>query len=477
MRVLEERVARPSDSSPCAAKRFADALLDRTTICAESPASGGGCSQPSTPEQTRLIEHYRWLMAVMPSRSAEYQQTLAVRLAEEAAQYSDSSTFAALVLEADWDSSKHPRRGGPPNAGWFADKGTGTTRSASTRSSLLDKIVDRNHQLDELTGGPTKATKRARELADAPRKVRSKIKATLELAHDVAKGFEAGLRTGEKALINGGANAIKNVATLGLSTSQLELIAVTDEDRANGYDTAVAIATASGEVLIAVGTGGVGAALSKGGTVARAAGGALVVYDMAGNAVGVVQGIYDAATDGVSISNAASVTASALGLSANIRSIGNLAKAQPGSKTKLSREATPEEVKTFVDNSPRKNTPNRTAANQYEIKHTGPYNHTVSGGGEELDIDGYFGTTILEAKYVEKPSISPYVTGSSIPAQIRETILAKPRDEIRRAKIIIESGDTPFRRIEIITNTPESKATFEKLLNEYGVPGTVRLEK
>lgn|GEM_PF-1384376 len=329
MRVLEERVARPSDSSPCAAKRFADALLDRTTTCAESPASGGGCSQPSTPEQTRLIEHYRWLMAVMPSRSAEYQQTLAVRLAEEAAQYSDSSTFATLVLEADWDSSKHPRRGGPPNAGWFADKGTGTTRSASTRSSLLDKVVDRNHQLDKLTGGPTKATKRARELADAPRKVRSKIKAALELAHDVAKGFEAGLRTGEKALINGGANAIKNVATLGLSTSQLELIAVTDEDRANGYDTAVAIATASGEVLIAVGTGGIAAAIKNGGTVARAASGVLVVYDALGNAVGVVQGVLDAATDGISVRNAASVSAAALGLTANVRAMGDLVKSTP----------------------------------------------------------------------------------------------------------------------------------------------------
>lgn len=104
-----------------------------------------------------------------------------------------------------------------------------------------------------------------------------------------------------------------------MSTGQLELIGVTDEDRANGYDTAVAIATASGELLIAVGTGGVASALSKGGSVARGASGALLAYDAAGNAVGVVQGSYDAATNGVSIRNGAQIAAGALGLTANVR--------------------------------------------------------------------------------------------------------------------------------------------------------------
>jgi hypothetical protein len=64
------------------------------------------------------------------------------------------------------------------------------------------------------------------------------------------------------------------------------LIGVTKEDRERGYDTAVAISTASGQVLSAVGTGGITSALSKGGSVARAASGALILYDAAGNAVG-----------------------------------------------------------------------------------------------------------------------------------------------------------------------------------------------
>ena len=40
---------------------------------------------------------------------------------------------------------------------------------------------------------------------------------------------------------------------------------------------------------------------------------------------------------------------------------------------------------------------------------------------------------------------------------------------------IIRSGQTPFKAVEIITNTPESKALFERMLKESGVPGTVRL--
>ncbi len=373
MRVLEERAAGRVRSTPSAAKRFADALLGRTSTQAVAPAEREGVNRPSRPEQSRLIEHFRWLMAIVPSRAGLYQQQLEERLAEEESVRSESCTFAALLLEAEWDASKHPRRGGPPNGGWFADKGTGTTatggrglqvaqvshkpsQSNSGQKSFLGKIVDRNRQLDDLTGGPAKATELAKDLADTPRRVRSNIKATLDLARDVAAGFESGLKTGEKALINGGATAIKNVATLGLSTSQLELIAVTDEDRANGYDTAVAIATASGEVLITVGTGGLAAALKNGGTVARAASGVLVAYDAAGNAVGVVQGVYDAATNGVSVRNAASTTANALGLPANVRSIGEMAKpranAEPVTSTPAARQVSrPPRLEPFVPGS------------------------------------------------------------------------------------------------------------------------------
>ena len=99
----------------------------------------------------------------------------------------------------------------------------------------------------------------------------SRLADELKAAARVADAWYAGVATGGKAVVNGAATAIKNVATLGLSSSQLELIGVTKAEREAGYNHAVAIATASGDVFIAVVTGGVSAVLSKGGTIARAA--------------------------------------------------------------------------------------------------------------------------------------------------------------------------------------------------------------
>lgn len=345
MRVLEPRSLPPTGSTSSAAKRFADALLGRTPRF-DQPPDDGAATRPTGSERLRLIEHYRWLMAILPSRADVFQRQLDQRLAEQDASSRELSAFARRLLEDEWDASKHPRRGGPPNAGWFADKGTGTTATGSiapdttgqqlrvapvswsgTRRPLnKDILVDlgkRRRQVDALTGGgPTRQSMRSQRVA-------GKIASAGKLPKAITDGLASGAKTGGKALINGGATAVKNVATLGLSTSQLELIGVTDEDRANGYDTAVSIATASGEVLIAVGTGGIGAALKNGGAVARAANGALIVHDAAGNAVGVVQGIYDAKTNGVTVSGGASIAANALGLRSALPAAPVAKKANP----------------------------------------------------------------------------------------------------------------------------------------------------
>jgi hypothetical protein len=371
----------------------------------------------------------------------------------------------------EWDPSKHPRRGGPPNAGWFASKGGGSGGGGGTASkspSFLDGIIGRNRQIADLTGGPTSGTKAssklAREIQDAAR-----------LSSAVTTGFVSGLKTGGKAVVNGSATAVKNVATLGLSSGQLELLGVTKEDRANGYDTAVTIATASGELLIAVGTGGVASALSKGGTVARGASGALLAYDAAGNVVGVVQGSYDAATNGVDIRNGTQIAAGALGLTANARAAADLAKPTAPKKIAIP-EPTAAEVDEFVQTLKRTDTPTSTPANQYEIKHAGPHNYTVSGGGESFAIDGYDGTTILEAKHVGDAMSSPYVPGSKCFEPVREEVLDEVRDELRRVKLIHEDRGNPFQRIEIITNHPAAKELFEKMLQEASLTGRVRLE-
>ncbi len=47
------------------------------------------------------------------------------------------------VHEGDWDSSKHPRRGGPPNAGWWASTGTG---GAGNHAPGTDSTAARDHR-------------------------------------------------------------------------------------------------------------------------------------------------------------------------------------------------------------------------------------------------------------------------------------------------------------------------------------------
>ena len=321
-------------------------------------------------------------------------------------------------------------------------------------------MIRRNQLVADLTGEATPALVGSSRLA-------MDLQTAARLPREVTAAAAEGLTTGSKAVVNGSATAIKNVATLGLSSSQLELIGVTEADRERGYDTAVTIATASGQVLIAVGTSGVATALSKGGTVARTASGALLAFDAAGNAVGTVQGAYDASQNGVNLENGLKVVGGVLGLSANVKAARELTPA--ASAARLAK------VEAYIAKCPRKLTPTRSAASQYEIAHTGPYNYKVSGGGEHFEIDGYRGTTILEAKHVGNPKSSPYLPKSRIPKAVRENILDDPRDELRRLRQIIRSGETPFKSVEIITNTPESKALFETLLKEFGVPGIVRI--
>jgi hypothetical protein len=177
------------------------------------------------------------------------------------------------------------------------------------------------------------------------------IREKMRVAGDIAGAFVSGLGTGAKAVVNGLATAARSTVTLGLNTDQLELIGVSKEDRERGYDTAVTISTGSGQMLIAVGTGGMASALAKGGTVARAASGALVAYDSAGNAVGVVQGVYDATQNGVILANGAQVAAGALGISANVKAVKGLVNARPAPTPPISAQTSPTPPKgaTVVD--------------------------------------------------------------------------------------------------------------------------------
>jgi hypothetical protein len=202
--------------------------------------------------------------------------------------------------------------------------------------------------------------------------------------------------------------------------------------------------------------------------------GTLIAYDAAGNAVGVVQGTIDASQNGVNLSNGTQVAAGALGLGANVSAARGL-KSSTATKQVVPRVPAPN-VEEYVATLPRKATPTKTAANQYEIKHTGPYNYTVSGGGDKVDIDGFRGSVILEKKFIDDPSASPFVPGSSIPDTVRAVILKKVRGELIRMRTVIESGSTPLKSVEIITNSEEAKTMFKAMLKEVSVPGTVHVE-
>jgi hypothetical protein len=365
---------------------------------------------------------------------------------------------------SEWNEADHPRAPkGTSSGGQWVPKGGGAGSggpSSGKSSSVLDKIIQRNQTFTKLTGVATPSMIRSTKIA-------AELQSAAKLPGEVARAAAAGLLTGGKANVNGFATAVKDAATLGLRPGQLELIGVTKEDRERGYDTAVAISTASGQILIAVGTGAAASVLSKGGSIARTAGGALVAYDTTGNAVGVVLGLYDASQNGVNVANGAKVAGGLLGLSANARSARDLSRVANARRLA--------EVDEFVKKLPRKTTPTSTAAGSYEIKHTGPYNYTVSGGGAKFDIDGYRGTTILEAKHVTKPHSSPYVPGSSCPEAVRSEIVEGVRSEFTKLRKIIESGSTPFKQVEVITNSLEAKSFFEALLKELRVPGKVRV--
>ncbi len=260
--------------------------------------------------QRELLE---WLATISPRHESQLRSLLVseaqVRDAQERMQWLAEGSHAQ---EAQWDPSKHPHGAFPQNRGWWSPTGgAGGSGGGKQSPSFFDAVIRRNQAVADLTGGTTPGMARSSRLA-------ADIESAVRLPGEVASAAAAGLGTGGRALVNASATAIKNVATLGLSTSQLELIGVTQEDRDRGYDTAVTIATASGEVLIAVGTGGITSALSKGGSIAKTASGALIAYDAAGNAVGVVQGTYDASQNRINLSNGAQVAAGVLGLGANV---------------------------------------------------------------------------------------------------------------------------------------------------------------
>jgi DNA-directed RNA polymerase subunit F len=338
-------VAGAGASPPSEAWLFAQALLGKPVPSASRAAADARANREHlewlasiSPEHERRLhcqlseeadaraqrEQLEWLATISPRHESQLRRLLASEAeAAEAQERAQWLAEGSQLQEAQWNAAKHPRGAFPQNRGWWSPTGgAGGSSDAARSSSFFDAVIRRNQAVADLTGGTTPGMARSSRLA-------ADLESAARLPGEVASAAAAGLGTGGKALVNASATAIKNVATLGLSASQLELLGVTKEDRARGYDTAVTIATASGEVLIAVGTGGIASALSKGGSIAKTASGALIAFDAAGNAVGVVQGAYDVSQNGVNLSNGAQVAAGVLGLGANLKATQTLTPPPP----------------------------------------------------------------------------------------------------------------------------------------------------
>src|SRR5690606_4588789 len=122
---------------------------------------------------------------------------------------------------------------------------------------------------------------------------------------------------------------------------------------------------------------------------------------------------------------------------------------------------------------PRKPTPNRTAADRFEIEQTGPDNFLFRDGGEQIWVDGYRAGErfVLDAKHVGNSARSPFVEDSAIPPFIRDKILKEVEDEFRRYAAVVGDRNTLPQGLEIRTNTEAARPFFEDLLSRYNIPG------
>ena len=80
-------------------------------------------------------------------------------------QQAEFEEFVGLVTgvsEGDWDAGKHPRQGGPPNAGWFAAKDGG-----GPEETVADGTPNHAARGTEKQAGPANVTPDMLEMAHA----------------------------------------------------------------------------------------------------------------------------------------------------------------------------------------------------------------------------------------------------------------------------------------------------------------------
>jgi hypothetical protein len=401
--------------------------------------------QGDAAEARRERKQLEWLASI----SEEHECKLRTVLSEEAEARHARQRYDRLIetqiAQEAWDPAKHPRQGGPPNPGWWATTGGGGgSGGGSDRAGTAIGANGSDHR---------EPTQHMRDLAHTWYHTNRQLEKARRDVEELPKRIAH-----ERAKL-AGHDGHSNVHSHNLATAQRDLdiakanVPQLEKQRSDlekqyhdsGYDDVHYSTWTPGETLIG------GRGIEKVGIAAS----------MSGSPAGLkpTNIEYDIAL-GVP-------TVLALGRAALARGAARAAAKAAEAKAAADK---------YIATVPRTRTTTTTAAGRYEIEHTGAYNYRVSGGGAEFNIDGYRGSTILESKHVGDVKSSPYVPGSSCPDAVRAKVLKGSRDELQRIRKIIESGTTPFKSVEIITNTPESKTVFEKLLEESGVPGIVRLK-
>lgn len=132
-------------------------------------------------------------------------------------------------------------------------------------------------------------------------------------------------------------------------------------------------------------------------------------------------------------------------------------------------------IREWVQNFSKRSTPTYNIRYQFQIKHCGKEEFRIRGGGEEIWVDGIDFNTgqLLEAKFVENPVNSPYVSNSNIPPFIYAKIKSEVENEFRRYGAIINDKNTPVTGLQVIINLEVAVPFFTELMIRFNIPGSV----
>ena len=214
---------------------------------------------------------------------------------------------------------RDPLTGMASSGGRWVDEFTGAFTSADPRGNSAGDINmyrDSGNKIPTLYN-PLVKTETGNYLDD---KVFSKVEDTASgvwsdakmigeyIASDpwgAAQNFDAGLKTGVKANVNAFGHTGQSLATLGQVDTHggmwkpWDLLDVTDEDRANGYENSLMFARVGWELLALAG----GGAAAEGAGLMAKAGRGLLWADTARNVVVGSEGAYDATQNGLTWKN------------------------------------------------------------------------------------------------------------------------------------------------------------------------------